>query len=900
MRRRYPLLLLIGLLLIAPFRICAQESFLNSRPWGLGTVNPHGLDFEIEQVSPAVHKWYGLRHLPETYMQPWYASDTRYAREDYTRYVSRLLEGQEFYDTFGSSLGRGWMVYNWVQEQPLPRGSRIDKIRGAQTYERFFNRLVIAGDREDARTYRLMVGDEIYTFFTPLTFYKPRFNGMRLDYGSDRVLTTLLLSRPSQPDEEERTDVTHMVGGHAEVQLNELTTLGVTYVNAHNVQTEKEFSEGNPLRGALTTQQNRALDKLWVRIRDDSPGRGEFPAILADYDIVLEDGEGRKLRGREIGLLPKIVGGGNESGRLVAQNSESILLEYDLKRFEYENIHSADITRATFELSVANDYQIELASNLQTDGERFSPEIVFLPVRRSAGNVQDNSNTGFVRIDYGLPVANELIGMDWDLVRWGGFSTKGELVLNRRFFRYPNSIVEENHQSSIDATAAYAHLAYNAYPWTVFFEGFSIEDSYTTSYWLTDAEGRIRYKDPIPQIYEFVDDDDDQNGLPEWQRPDLEVVRGNIVRRKLWSEDAWPGYDENGDFINDHNQNSNLFPDYEEPFLRFRSDRPEFLFGLDMNHNGMVDRFENDDLPDYPYRGDHRGFNVHGKANAGPDVSLTLGHQRMKLIAGDGRTRSWYGLMALERMLGNGGRLRIFEHGALVRDDIPDHLWLWFQAGGSPGRMRQVLDDLPAKNSWKNTLYADLDQRFGPGIRLQHRFKWDWVRQRQEATDLIGFDGRRSSGFIGAINKAEWSLPVGLNVLEPRWKSEYRRDRPFSSRHSTAESLEQIFFLLWTQPLFAEQGGVTYFPKFGRQLFDSQLQLGLELSRFWMLEGERDEIAEDFSSLTTVVQLTNRVAYQGYQVVTRIGAQLTKKRFAESPSENSSLFFLTMNAGLGQ
>ena len=30
---------------------------------------------------------------------------------------------------------------------------------------------------------------------------------------------------------------------------------------------------------------------------------------------------------------------------------------------------------------------------------------------------------------------------------------------------------------------------------------------------------------------------------------------------------------------------------------RYASDRPEFLFGVDMNNNGIIDRFENDDLP---------------------------------------------------------------------------------------------------------------------------------------------------------------------------------------------------------------------------------------------------------------------------------------------------------------
>ena len=38
-------------------------------------------------------------------------------------------------------------------------------------------------------------------------------------------------------------------------------------------------------------------------------------------------------RGREVDLLPKITGGGNEGGRLIANDAENILLEYDLERF---------------------------------------------------------------------------------------------------------------------------------------------------------------------------------------------------------------------------------------------------------------------------------------------------------------------------------------------------------------------------------------------------------------------------------------------------------------------------------------------------------------------------------------------------------------------------------------
>lgn len=878
----------------------SQGRRFESVRWGLAAEEDLGPHFEVEYVTPSLHKWYHLRHFPETYTQAWHTTDTRYARDPYDRYIDSVLEGQSLYDPFGNALGRGWLVYNWNQEQSAPRGSLIDKGRtrfspeaqggsfNGKAYDGFFNRLVITTDRSRRGSYRLMIGDEIHTRFTPLTFSKPRFNGIRLDYAEDRLATSIILSRPSQPDGQQRTDATHIFGGHAEFQSTALSTVGLTYVNAHNVQTEEDFNLGNPLYGTLSSQQNQSLEKLWVRIRDDSPGDGESGAVLAGFDIVLVDTSGREFRGREIGFLPKVEGGGTRDGQLESKDGESILLEYDLKSLDFEGLQSGSLERVSVELAVANDYQIELASNLQTDGEDFNPEIVFLPARRAAGNVQDRSNTRLLRLDYGLPVANDLIGLDWRILDWSGFSTQGEMVVNRRFSRYPNPRATHHHQSTILSTASYVHAAYKRSPWVLFLEGFSIEDGYSTQYWLIDEDGRVKYKNPIPQVYEFVDDDDDNDGLPEWQRP----------YAGFFDPVAWPSYDENGDFLNDHDQNGNSFPDYEEAFLRFRSDRPEFLFGLDMNHNGTIDRFENDNLPDYPYKRDHRGMNIYGRARAGPEMVLTLGHQRMHLISGDGRTHSWYALGAWRHRLAGGG-MRILAQGALVRDSIPDDLQQWFQPLGTPGFMRDLPDVLPARNTWKSTLYADLEQRLGQTVHLQHRFKLDLVQQRASAHKLKEREGRQRSGFLGAISRIEWNIPAGAGVLKPRWKSEFRRDRPFSSRLNTATSVEQTALLLWSNPLMAERGSVGYFPRYGRQIFDTELQLGLEASRFWLVEGARSDVDESYFGWAWLGQLTNRNAYQGYELVTSIGVRLTKRNFASGISHGSSLFFLAMNAGLG-
>ncbi|MGY8823945.1 MAG: hypothetical protein ACKVJG_08405 [Candidatus Latescibacterota bacterium] len=846
--------------------------------------------FGVEYARPELHKWYGSRHLNETYAQPWYLRDATYARGEYRRYVDQLLEGAQRYDGFGNSLGRSWLVYKWTQIQPASQGSIIGKrplnVGGRDTYSGFFSRLVIASDGDSRSSYRLMIGDEIYTSFTPLTLYKPRFNGMRLDSATDRYRTSLILSRPSEPNRDMRTDVTHIMGGHAEFDASADLRLGITYVSAHNANTKGDFTSGNPMQGILTSRQNQGLQDLWVSIRDDSPADGRGGPAVFSYDLVMVDTSGREIRGSEIGLLPSVEGGRSEGNSLVADGSERIVLHYDLRSLDAGGIRSVDLRRTSIELSLANDYRVEMTSDLQTDGQLRNPEPVFLTYDRAEGNVGDRSNSTVLRVDYALPTANELIGINWNLADWKGLSLQGEWVLNRRHGLYPSPNISRGYHAVDEATAAYGTLHYRHFPWAFYAEGFSLDDSYSTSYWLTEASGIIRYKNRIPQLYELVDDDDDSDALPEWERP-LQPSNATI----------FPGYDENGDFVYDHNQNRNLQPDYDEPFLRFRSDRPEFLFGFDMNHNGTIDRFEDDDLPDYPYRRDQRGFNAYLRVNAGPDMELSLGRQQARLIAGDGRTESWYFMLAARRAV-PGGMLRLFEHGALVKDDISDPINLWVQPIGAIGRMRRIEDALPGRDAWKNVFYADFEHRIGAGVRLLHRAKWEHWHQRDAKGEVQGRDGRVNSGFIGLIDKAEWSIPIGLAVVEPRFKSEYRKVRPFNSRIPASTVLEETLFLMWTQPILAESVGVAYYPRYGRQVFNTELQLGLELTWLRLLDGQLPDTQGDFSGWTTVGQLVNRVVYQGYQLAVRAGLRLGRRSFAEGRDQHTSLFFFSINAGL--
>ncbi|MBT3341581.1 MAG: hypothetical protein HN712_17595 [Gemmatimonadetes bacterium] len=876
--------------------------------------------FEMDYISPAVHKWYAPRNLAQSYVRPWYVENFRHADQLYSHYVEPQLGGvQEWYDGFGRRLGAGWLVYAWEQAQPARNGSDIEF---GSVFNRFFDNLIVSGDEAGGGSYRLMIGRELGVYLTPLTMFKPGFDGLRLDHATDRLESTLLVSRPSQPGNGRRTNATQFFGGHSQVRMADNATLGFTYINAHNANTDQEFSIGNPLKGTLTADQNRSVSMLWVRIRDDSPTSDTHGAVVYRHDIVFTDTSGNKIRGSDLGLLPSIEGGRESDGALVADGSETLLLAYDLAAMGALGLETSAVTGAVIELAVADDYRIELASDLQTDGQR-QPQTVFLPYSRAAGNVQDQSNGRVVKLDYGLPTANELIGLNWDLIDWRGLSFQGEYVANLQRRQYPSLLLDsgKHHEAIKRASATYGVGAYQWHPLTLFVEGFSIDDDYSTNYWLTLSNGVIQYDAPVPMLYEFVDDDDDFDSVPEWQRP-YQLSSNGL---------AWPGVDSNNDNIYDYNQNNdprptrgnrnteddrpslnyitpgrppsppqnrnrNLIPDYAEPFLRFRSDRPEFLFGLDMNHNGMADPFENDLIADYPYKPDHRGFNAHLKVDVTPEVRLIGGRQSMRLISGDGRTRSWYGMLAWEQVWGR-NRIRLFDFGASVRDDIVDHLQVWTQPIGAVGRMRDEPDELPAQDTWRNLLYADLEQQFGDGLRVSHRLKVDRFWQRRPRAQVVADEGRMRSGFVGVINRAEWTLPIGLGVVEPRWKSEFRQDRPFSSRQPTARSIEQAAFLMWSQPVFAERASVNYHAGYGRQIFDSQIQLGFELRRFWMLDGERVDEDQDFLGQTVIFQLINRTGYLGYQLVTRVGLQWQRRNLEHAAKEQASTVFISINAG---
>ncbi|MBT5060220.1 MAG: hypothetical protein HOM68_27000 [Gemmatimonadetes bacterium] len=856
----------------------------------LGSVNRGGeVNFEptgpgvlFDALDPSVRKWYVPQELYNEY--GWRQAEyTNYARRRYERYVDTAIEGDYFYDQYGSFVTRGWLVYDWQEDRPQQFGSTILK---TSRYRNWFNRVVIASDSKGQYHYTLTIGDEIRTTLTPMTFSKPGFNGIQFDFGADKYQGTLLLSRPSRPAQvtepevpDTRTSVTNLLGGRGEMQVGDFIKLGATYVSAFQAQTLRDDVAGTPFSGgSLTTEQNAVpVAKIILRLSDDSPEDGIGGAALFDDEIVITDVDGNVVRGSDIGFEPVREGGFQKVGYLAADGGERILLTYDFTDPSYLGPDRSVIKEVAFELVLSNDYLVEITSDRQTNEDQ---QPVFLLSERAAGNIQDNSNQRLLRIEYGLPTSNVVFGFTIEGTQVFGFDFYGEYDFNKRYRKYPN-VNRKNHSTAVDDAQAWMlNVTRTTYPWFLSFEGYSMDSDYSTRSFLagTRVQDEIDYENERLYVYEFVEDNDDQDRRPDWDR-----FGQNLIDTAIF-----PGYDENNDFISDFNQNDtddrpNLVPDYEEPFLRYHTDRPEFLFGIDMNNNGWIDRFENDNEPDYPYKRDRRGYNSYVGLHLMSDARLTVGRTDEDLIDGDGTNRTTYLMLTLDRDRANLGRLRFYQYLRKAKDNIPDHLFQWVQRPDSRGGLVDIQDPLPARDTWINTTYLRFDYKAVENFNFVNKLKYEIFHQSDNVSEL-----RETSSFFGLINKADYTLQFGPVDVQPRWKSEFVRQRPVEERDPARRELTETLFL------------VTRFPILRHTL----VELGLEISHFEQMRDKKGvpvnrALLPDSNSRVFAMQFRNSSPYLGYNLELRTGLRLQKQTFETLPSETTSTLFVTVYAGLG-
>ena len=841
---------------------------------GRVSFEPTGPGVLFDALDPALRKWYVPQELYAEYQwKQWQYSN--YARQNYQRYVSTSLEGDYWYDAYGNLLTRGWLVYDWRQQNSVPFGSVLEK---TGRFSGWFSSLAVASDHKGQYHLAVTVGNRIRTTLTPMTFSKPEFNGLQWDFASDKHAVTLLLSRINEPNSpsflpEGRTSNTNLFGGRMESQIGDFLVVGGTYVNAHHSVTQLDGFGSDIISGVLSEGQNfRTVNRIQVRISDDSPGDGSGGALFSS-DLRIHDFDGGTVRASEIGFRPLVEGGLQRAGFLAADGDE-IVVTYDFGDRTYAGPDPTEIERVEVELVVANDYRIDIASDRQVNADGV---VVFLPLARARGNVRDGSNQRVLRFDYGMPTGNQIAGFTVQTTDLHGLDAYLEVNLNHRYRKYPNPH-RERHETARDRSLGWLlNVSRKDYPWFGLLEAFGMDPGYSTSFATVEKETSVPDYDNVFEIYEFVEDNDDYDRAPDWRR------KGSSAG----DEDVFPGLDENNDRIWDFNQNDNeerqnLLPDWEEPFLRYFADRPAYLYGVDANHNGTVDRFENDERPDFPYRRDQQGFNLYGGFHLGPDVRLTLGRMDVEQISDDRHNRAHYGQVAVDWNTAARGRLRLFQDLRRVRDTIRDDLLQWVQLPNARGDLFPVLDPLAAQDTWVNTTWVGWQHRRG-GLSLDNKVKWTWWRQVDDALDLELRGQRRSSWFLGMINKAHYSWSLGSTLITPRWKSEWSRSAPVAREEARRQELTELFMIVLRHPIMQKsfvEGGVEY------EVF-SQL---------------RDPVppgaSPSYRGLTTTVQIMNLSDYQGYLLTTTLGFEVSRRDLRFEPVKTRTRGFITIYAGI--
>ena len=818
----------------------------------------------FDPLIPTLRKWYVPHDLYNIYDWGGYKY-TNYAKEPYERYVSTQLEGLGQYDIFGNWITRGWRIYEWRQQQPLAFGSTVFK---DARFSNWFQNLVVASDAKGQYFTSLTIGDAIRTTLTPLTFSRSRFNGIQWDFQSDKYSATVLLSRVSEPvrvvqgsARMQDTDYTNFMGLRGTTQIGDFINLGATLVNTNFGSSSSNFSE-NSRKGLLTSSQNSGnVTEIVVRIVDDSPGDGSG-ALFFSSEMLVDD--------EPTAVNPTIEGGREREGFLEALEEAPIILRYRVP-------DALVVRKVSFAMVLSNDYRVDVTSNLQTN---INGQPIFLPVTRAEGNVRDNTNQRVVRFDYGLPSANQIASIDLQIEDVWGMEVRGEFARNSQYQRYPNINVQKLSNLTLSdqqADAWFINATKRSGRYFGYTEAFSMDDNYTTRGYITDQNDFVDYENQRQNWFEYVDDNDDQDQAVDWPR--FGGGGGDNA--------VFPGLDENNDLISDFNENSNLTPDYQEPFLRHYVDPPEFLFGVDMNNNTVVDRFENDEEADYPYKRGHRGYNMYGGAEVYPGINMTVGRSREWLIAGEERAKTTFLMLSAEQDLPKLGRLEAFYMFKLVKDNIADNLLQWVQRPGSVGGLQPFDDPQITQDAMVNQGYLGYKYTRG-NLTFVNKLRVDHYKQRAE--DAAADKDFNDSAFIGLINKADYPFPVGDVTIIPRWKSMWRRRTQPRPSQLEINDLSEILSISAVFPVLSK----------------SRVEVGVETIIFRNAEKIPDplppEYVDDFVGKVFTAQYTNSVQYQGYSITSNIGFQVNDINYGnlKDLDVSNTIAFIELFAGIEQ
>ncbi len=417
----------------------------------------------------------------------------------------------------------------------------------------------------------------------------------------------------------------------------------------------------------------------------------------------------------------------------------------------------------------------------------------FYTVRRATGS-PDLSHVRMVAFEYGIPVGQRLLGGDIEIVA-EEFMLRGELVYNRQESKFPfanDSLGVRGKRFTLDALAGYVNVIrtfhFGKRLLVLGGEVFRLDPEYSGGYdserggvvLFTDRgksyvgvkgrEGRTKVEDRVyhgsTQEFALVSDNDDGDDWPDdWPGDEgkFQPRSPEVYSGAKGHSGVFPGLDEDGDGSPDTDRDRNGVPDWSQPFLLYESDAPDFVYGMDLNNNGVPDHRENDAEADYPYRRDMKGAHFFAKFSRPlPMVDLvSLGYYNLREEVGWGKAKGPYVRLEMSHRPTGWLEVKLKDDVKYVRDTIRDDVYI-FEIGSDSTNIGSVLvsppeDALPMKRSLANRAF--LSFYLNPTSALNLRMDAMHFLNRQYETSVLGGERQPEDLFteVAFVGRTDYS-----------------------------------------------------------------------------------------------------------------------------------------------
>ena len=831
-----------------------------------------------------------------------------------------LEEENRRFDLFGDLLIDGVDIIEYSEirrDAPGIRGSF--ETRNAR-YERFFKKLVIANEGFGNWSTRLIIGDHIRTFFTPMTLNLPNYNGIRWDGASRKSRFSVIASHLRDPVvlrgglpvdqnlEERRIWGGSLFGVHWESQIGGLLKLGTTYVNVHRFDSEAT-AKVNSLKGTIPGVMQGGLRKVFVFFSDDSPNDAFAGAAVHEFTMTVDGTPVMPLRvGRIDDLISKIPVTPDPTSTVLLEPHEvdylrrnrswlRAVVEASRDRFFTSLLDdiTTDITAEAltsrgaplradgsdviyFEYEVPDtvsgiDFSAVLADDYNVDvvGAMLVPILApgeddfyydWYNARRARGRPGHGSNRHRVDFHYGFPTGLTIAGLDWDLKALG-FHLQGEFARSLRFLQVPNRKAKRHRRES---STFYFRLTRPVRERTELgFEYFDVPDDYTTEFPLfltqrtTKSVGGRLYTP-----FALVEDNDDLDFWPDRvEHNDPLAPYADPLGSQFGhpGRGVYPGLDPDDDGVLDFNLDLEHGSDSSQPFLGYYSEPSGLVYGDDFDNNGVVDYRENDNLPDYAYPQDHRGFHAFGTVDLSARTQVRAGWYRVRQPVVGGRNNTQYVEGQYRQDWAGLGYLRLNHRIKWMEDDIRNTVFRFASVGSLQP------DRLGSRDTVSNFTFFETGLMAVPDVNLRNivTFGHSELAGRPVADPFLTMPGRYTG--VTMMNKIDYTWRRGRLTVLPQFKHIYSRSTS-PERHLPSSQSRQVI------PILRADYELT--PR-------TELKTGIQGFPFWR---EKTTYAvrpeSQYTRLTYTAMIQNRSNYLGYDLVLLMGTYRSEIRYTGS------------------